>query len=138
MCIGPKAGDADLWIEILEELHCFHTKETVVEVEQVKAHAQQDKKRMSHFEKYVAKDGVMWDEGFKAKARASTVQQERERERWCTALQHAASLHCLVEEWKECEDLSRSQKKIGSSWTRKETKRSTERSGVLLPTSIDV
>ena len=38
-----------------------------------------------------------------AQARASTVEQEREEV--CAALQYAASFHCLVEEWKDCEDL---------------------------------
>ena len=50
------------------------------------------------------------DEGFMAEARASTVQQERERERErerevYAALQYAASFHCLVEDWRNCEEL---------------------------------
>ena len=35
--------------------------------------------------------------------RAKTVQQEREEV--YAALQHAARFHCLVEEWKDCENL---------------------------------
>ena len=35
-----------------------------------------------------------------AEARASTVRLER-----YAALQHAAIFHCLVEEWKDCEEL---------------------------------
>ena len=38
-----------------------------------------------------------------AQARAGTVQQEREEV--FAALQYAASFHCLVEEWKDCEEL---------------------------------
>ena len=38
-----------------------------------------------------------------AEARANTVQQEREEV--YAALQYAVSLHCLVEEWKDCEEL---------------------------------
>ena len=38
-----------------------------------------------------------------AEARAKTVQQESEEE--YAALQYAASFHCLVEEWKDCEEL---------------------------------
>ena len=57
----------------------------------------------------------MMDEGFMAQARASTILQEREEE--CAALQYAASFHCLVEKWKDCEELNLSQKKV--AWTRK-------------------
>ena len=45
----------------------------------------------------------MLDEEFMAEARAKTMQQEREEV--CVALQCAASFHCLVEEWKDCEEL---------------------------------
>ena len=45
----------------------------------------------------------MLDEGFMAEARAETMKQEREKV--YVALQRAASFHCLVEEWKDCEEL---------------------------------
>ena len=75
-CINPKAGGADLWIEIWEELHNLAAGDILVEVEHVKAHrTKKDKKEMSHFEKFVteghekadelAKGGAMLDEGFK-------------------------------------------------------------------------
>ena len=38
-----------------------------------------------------------------AQARASTVQPEREEV--YAAMQYAASFHCLVKEWKDCEEL---------------------------------
>ena len=87
-CIKPKAGDADLWIKMWEELHRLAARDIVVEVEHVKAHrTKKDKKEMSHFEKYVmhgnekadelAKAEAMLDEGFLAEARAKTMQQER-------------------------------------------------------------
>ena len=38
-----------------------------------------------------------------AEARAETMQQEREEV--YAALQYAASFHCLVEQWKDCEEL---------------------------------
>ena len=68
---------------------------------------------MSHFERFVtdgnAKAGVILDEGFMVETRAKTVEQERERERErkevCAALQKAASFRCLVEEWKDGEEL---------------------------------
>ena len=53
----------------------------------------------------LAKAGAMLDEGFMAETRAKTVQQEREREEVHAALQYAASFHCSVEEWKDCEEL---------------------------------
>ena len=34
----PRAGDADLWIKILEELHSLAARDVAVEVESVKAH----------------------------------------------------------------------------------------------------
>ena len=35
-CVDPKAGDADLRIKMLEELHLFMSKEILMEVEHVK------------------------------------------------------------------------------------------------------
>ena len=71
------------------------------------------KKQMTQFERFViernemvdelAKAGGMMDEGFMAEARAETRKQEREEV--YVAFQHAASFHCLVEEWKDCEEL---------------------------------
>ena len=51
----------------------------------------------------MAKAGAMLDEGFMAEARADTLKQEREEV--YVALQYAASLHCFVEQWKDCEEL---------------------------------
>ena len=45
----------------------------------------------------------MLDEGFVAEMRAKTMQQEREEV--YASLQYAASFHCLVEEWKDCEEV---------------------------------
>ena len=88
----PRAGDADLWIEIWEELH-----ELLEEAYRTK------KGKMTKFERFVtegnekadelAEAGAMLDEGFMAKVRAGTIKQER------------ASFHCLVEQWKDCEEL---------------------------------
>ena len=112
-------------------------REIVVEVEHVKAHrTKKDKKDMSHFERCVtegnekadelAKAVAMLDEGFMAEAREKTMQQEREEV--YAALQYAASFHCLVEEWKDCEELNPKPKK---KWNfvdqkREETKHQTE------------
>ena len=45
----------------------------------------------------------MLDEGSMAQTSAKTVKQQREEEN--AALQDAVSFHCLVEEWKDCEEL---------------------------------
>ena len=37
-CIHPKAGDADLWIKIWEELHNIAAGDILVELKHVKAH----------------------------------------------------------------------------------------------------
>ena len=89
-------------------------RDIVVEVQHVKAHrTKNDKKDMSHFEKFategkekadeLAKAGAMLDEGFMSEARAKTVQQEREEA--YAALPFSASFHCLVDERKDCEEL---------------------------------
>ena len=52
----------------------------------------------------------MLDEGFMAETRAVTMQQEREEV--YAALQYAASFHCLVEEWKDCEAKAEAQGKV--------------------------
>ena len=68
----------------------------------------------------------MLDEGFVAQARASTIQKEREDV--YAALQYAASFHCLVEEWKDCEELKPPPKEkwIFVDKKREVTKRQTE------------
>ena len=88
-CIKPRAGDADLWIKIWEEVHELVKRGILVEVERVKAHRTK-KENMTQFESLVtdgnekadelAKAGTMMDEGFMAEARAEAM-QERERER---------------------------------------------------------
>ena len=51
----------------------------------------------------LAKEEAKLDEGFMAQVGAKTV--HREREEVYAALHYAASFHCLVEEWKDCEEL---------------------------------
>ena len=68
-CIDPKAGDADLWIKIWEELHPVKSEEILVEVEHVKAHrTENDRNEMSHFEKFVTDGNEKADELAKAGA----------------------------------------------------------------------
>ena len=61
-----------------------------------------------------------------AEARAKTMQQEREEV--YAALQHAASFHCLVEEWKDCDELKTKPKEKLTvvDQKREETKHRTE------------
>ena len=106
-CFGPVD-------QHLEELHLVRSKLFLVEVQHVKAHrTKKDKKEMSHPEKFVtdgnekadelAKAGASWDEGLMSETRGKTVQQEREEVH--AVLQDVASFHCLVEEWKDCEEI---------------------------------
>ena len=44
-CVNPKAGDAELWIKIWEELHSLAARDIVVEVEHAKAHRTQKAKK---------------------------------------------------------------------------------------------
>ena len=85
-----------------------------MEVAHVKAHrTKKEKETMTQFERFViegnekadelAKAGAMLDEGFMAEARTETMQHEREEV--YAALQYAASFHCVVEQWKDCEEL---------------------------------
>ena len=50
------------------------------------------------------KAGALLDECFMAEVRAVTVTMKQEREVYA-ALQYAVSIHCLVEELKDCEEL---------------------------------
>ena len=54
-------------------------------------------------EGYMAKAGAMQDEGYVAEAKTETMQQEREEVD--AALLYAAIFHCLVEQWRDCEEL---------------------------------
>ena len=85
-----------------------------MEVAHIKAHStKKEKEKVTKFERFVTEGnekagelaiaGAMMDEGFLVEARAETVKQEREEV--YVVLQYAASLHCLVEEWKDCEEL---------------------------------
>ena len=59
----PRAGDADLWIKIWEELHGLAERCILVEVEHVKAHrTKKEKTDMSHFEKFVTEGNEKADE----------------------------------------------------------------------------
>ena len=139
MCIGPSAKDADLWILIWEELHRVHQEGILAEVDIVKAHrTKKEIQQMPLFVRFItqknekgeklAKERAMPNGVFMAQARANTEQQEREV---CAALQHAASFHCLVQEWKDCEELRGLCEQKGSQ-------RSIEPSGVRPQTSISV
>ena len=67
--------------------------------------------------------------------RAKTVQQEREEV--YAALQYAASVRCWRRSGKTVRNLSRSQKKSGSTCKRNGRKQSIGRSGAPRPASVD-
>ena len=101
-----------MWIKIGEELHCLNSKDIVFEVEHVKAHGTEKERKICRTLRNMllmairkrtsqpnnARYGM---KDFIAQARASTVQQESEEV--YAALQFAASFHCLVDVWKDCE-----------------------------------
>ena len=109
-------------------MHGLAERGILVAVEHVKAHrTQKEKQTMSQFDKFVtegnekadelAQPGAMLDEGFMAEATAETMQQEREEV--YAALQYAARFHCLVEEWKDCEELRPKPKEKWVLWQKK-------------------
>ena len=66
-CIKPRAGDADLWIEIWE--HGLAERGILVEVEHVWAHrTKREKKKMSQFERFLTEGNEKADELAKAGA----------------------------------------------------------------------
>ena len=86
-CIKPRAGDADLWIKIWEELHELLKRGILVEMEHVRAHrTKKEKGKMTQFERFategnekadeLAKAGAMMNEAFMTEARAETMKQE--------------------------------------------------------------
>ena len=113
-CIRPRAGDADLWIKNWEESHELVKRGILVEVAHVKAHrTRKEEEKMTQFERFVtqgsenadelAKAGAMLDATFMGEVRPDTIQQGREEV--YVALPCAASFHCLLEQWKDCEEL---------------------------------
>ena len=119
-CIKPRAGDADLWIKFWEELHELVKRGILVEVAHVKAHrTKKEKEKKTKIERFVTegnekadeleKAGAMLDEGFMAGARLKAGGEEV-----YVALQYAACFHCLVEEWKDCEELKT---KLKEKWS---------------------
>ena len=102
---------------------------------------------MSPFDKFItednakadepAKEGAMLDGGDVAQVRASTIQHGREEV--YAALQDAASFHCLVEEWKDCEELEPKPKERWGICEQEQVKQGNiERSGVGQQTHVGV
>ena len=83
-----------------------------MEVARAKAHrTKEEKEKMTQFERFViegnekagelANAGAMFEEA--SEVTAGTMKQERKEV--YVALQYAASFHCSVEQWKDCEEL---------------------------------
>ena len=97
-----------------EELHERVKRGILVEVAHAKAHrTKKEKEKMTQLERVViegnekadeqAKAGAMLDDGFTADVRTDAIKQGREEV--YAALQYATSSHCLVEQWKDYEQL---------------------------------
>ena len=68
-CIKPRAGDADLWFKIWEELQELVKLGILVEATQVKAHrTKKEKAKMTKFERFVTEGNEKADELAKAGA----------------------------------------------------------------------
>ena len=84
-----------------------------MEVAHVKAHrTKKEKEKMTTIERFVTEGndkadelakGAMLDQGFYGRSE-SCYYESGEREEVYVSLQNAASFHCLVEEWKDCEE----------------------------------
>ena len=103
-----------------------------MEAEHFKAHrSKKEMQKMSLFEKFItegtekadelAKEGARLDGGDMAQVRAITILQEREEV--YAALQCAGGFHCLVEEWKDCEELIPNPEEKCFCFTKKEKHR---------------
>ena len=111
-CICPRAKDADVWILIWEESTQSSSRRHLGGSRACKKRIGQ--RGISLFEKFfternekadeLATAGIMMDGGEMSQIRATTAQKEREEV--YAALQYAASVYCLVEEWKDCEEFS--------------------------------
>ena len=78
-----------------------------------------------------AQDGAMGDDGLMAQVRTKTFEKERGE---CAALQYAVSFHCLLEGWKDCEELKPHRQ---GKWIFMHKRKGIERSGVLRRASVD-
>ena len=85
-------------------------------VEHVKAHRHMKEKKICRSLRGLSLKATR-SPGIMAEAKAETVQQEREEV--FAALQYAASFHCLVEEWTDCEELRPKPKESGFLWKRR-------------------
>ena len=95
-CIGPKARDGfgKNCIDFIKEA-CWW------KVEHVKSVSKDEEQQMSLDEP--ATDGATMVGGEMAQIRSSTVQHRREGV--YPAVQYAASFHCVLQEWHNCEEL---------------------------------
>ena len=131
--------------KIWEEFHGLAERGILLEVEHVETHRTKKGKNTCRILRIVSpkatrrlmnwqKQEQCWTKDLSV-ARAETMQQEREEV--YAALQYVASFHCLVEQWKDCEELTPKPKKSGFSWIRRARIRSIEQSGVRKQTGID-
>ena len=129
-----------------EELGPQHYKNssTVIEVEHVKEHrTEKERQQMSPFESSSPKAMRIrmsqqreerWEE---VSRRRQEQARSSRKEKVYAALQYAASFHCLVEEWKDCEELKPQPKeKVDFRGEEKVRRQSIGRSGVPQQTSI--
>ena len=104
--MAQNAKDADVWILIWEELHSVHEEDILVEVRARQSASLQkgEKKQLQGSDKAEEFSKRRSDVEWK-RCGAGASYYGSAREEVYAALQYAASLHCLVEEWRGCEEL---------------------------------
>ena len=125
-----------LWIKIWEELHRLAARDIVVEVECVKAHRTKKRKRcrtLRGMSLKATRRRMSWQKQEQCWTKdlwrkREQRQSSKKEEDVYAALQYGARFHCLVEEWKDCEELK---PKLKEKWIfvdqkREETKHRTE------------
>ena len=134
--------EADLWIKIWEELHRLAARDTVVEVEHVKAH--RTKKMMRKRFRTLSGLSLKNEKADELESRSSVGRRiyggseskdnaARKRRGVCRSAVRSQLSPFWWRTGKNVKSSSRSHRKSGISWNRKERRRSIERSGVLKP-----
>ena len=92
----PRAGDADLWIRIWEELHKMVKRGIFVEVEHVEAHRTiKEKENMSKFETFVTEGNEKADDMAKTRAMTKDSWQKQEQRQW-NRKERRCTQHCSM------------------------------------------
>ena len=123
-CIKPRAGDADLWIVVWEELHGLAGRGILVEVEHVKAHRTKKEKQICRSLRSLLlkatrrlmswkKQEQCWMKDFWQKQKQKLFIKKEKR-----CVQHCSMrpAFTVVVEWKDCQDCEELRPKPKEKW----------------------